>query len=244
MSTKTASLKLVTSAEQAAELSSLAEVYAKACDMVAAFAREHRCWNRVALHHLAYYPVREAIPTLGSQMACQAVHRAADAYKTLKANGEIRKGVPVPSVTFRPTSVNYDKRTYSIHGETLSLFTQAGRARIPFVCGEHQRGLMSAGVPKEARLVARNGVWYFNLVLDVPDAPPAQGSGVIGVDVPSCNLHRPRPHKPDVQRLRGHLKAGEASVLLRVRNTAARGRERVQEHCRGRHAYRLGEGCP
>lgn len=79
MSTKTASLKLVTSAEQAAELSSLAEVYAKACDMVAAFAREHRCWNRVALHHLAYYPVREAIPTLGSQMACQAVHRAADA---------------------------------------------------------------------------------------------------------------------------------------------------------------------
>jgi len=188
MSTKTVSLKLVTSAEQASGLCSMAEAYAKACDMIAAFAREHRCWNRVALHHLAYYPVREAMPALGSQMVCQAVHRVADTYKTLKANGKIRKDRPVPSVAFQPTSVSYDKRTYSIQGDTLSLFTPSGRARIPFVCGKHQRDLMASGTPKEARLVVRKGVWYFNLALYIPDVAPVQGSGVIGVDVGENNL--------------------------------------------------------
>ena len=185
---RTVSLKLMTTPEQVSALAMLADTYAKACRAIVPLAQEHRCWNRVALHHLAYYPIREQFPALGSQMVCQAVHRVADAYKTLKANKGIPKDKPVPALTFGPSSVNFDKRTYSIRDDVLSLFTLAGRIKVPFVCGKHQRNLLASGVPKEARLVARKGLWYFNLVLDLPDVSPVSGGGVLGVDVGENNL--------------------------------------------------------
>ena len=169
--------------DQSASLTDLAAAFAHACNAIVPFVQEHRCWNRVALHHLAYYPVREQWPVLGSQMVCQAIHRVADAYKVLK----IAKDKPVPATTFNSTSVTFDKRTYSIKGDTVSLFTLNGRTRIPFVCGKHQRNLLASGMPKEATLIVRKGVWYFNLVLDLPDVPPVSG-GDFGVDVGENNL--------------------------------------------------------
>jgi IS605 OrfB family transposase len=185
---RAASLKLLATTDQSAALSALAVEFAVACNAIVPFSVEHRCWNRVALHHFAYYAVREMVPSLGSQMVCQAVHRVADAYKTLKASKGIDKDKPVPSIAFDPTSVNFDKRTYSIKGDVLSLFTLGGRAKVSFVCGKHQRNLLSSGVPKEAKLIVRKGVWYFNLVIDIPDAAPSSGSGSVGVDVGENNL--------------------------------------------------------
>jgi len=183
MSHRTISLKLFTTADQSTALSALAAEFAAACNAIVPFAVEHRCWNRVALHHLAYYPVREHLPLLGSQMVCQAIHRVANAYKVLKANKGIAKDKPVPAITFRPTSVNFDQRTYTMKGDVLSLFTLSGRIKVPFACGKHQRNLLASGKAKEAKLIVRKGVWYFNLVLDVPDTPPIAGSGVCGIDV-------------------------------------------------------------
>lgn len=182
------SLKLVSTTEQSAALIALADAFAAACNAIVPFTIEHRCWNRVALHHLAYYHVRELLPTLGSQMVCQAVHRVADAYKTLKANKGIAKDKPVPAITFKPTSVNFDKRTYSISGDTLSLFTLDGRVKVPFICGKHQRNLLASGKPKEAKLIYREGAWYFNLVIDIADATPSTGGSVMGCDVGENNL--------------------------------------------------------
>lgn len=174
--------------EQSAALLALTNTFAQACNAIVPIAVENRCWNRVALHHFAYYPVRELLPALGSQMVCQAVHRVADAYKTLKANKGIAKDKPVPAIEFNVSSVNFDKRTYSIKGDTVSLFTLDGRERIPFTAGKHQRNLLASGMPKEAKLILRKGVWYFNLVLDIPDIPPVSGGGVFGLDVGENNL--------------------------------------------------------
>lgn len=188
MSKRTISLKLLATAEQSAALSALADAYAKACNIIVPFAQEHRCWNRVALHHLSYYTVREQLPALGSQMVCQSIHRVADAYKTLKSNKSIAKDKPVPAVTFRPSSVNFDKRTYSLKGDTLSLFTLGGREYIAFTCGKHQRNLLASGSTKETTLIVRRGIWYFNICLDLPDVSPANGGGTFGLDVGENNL--------------------------------------------------------
>jgi IS605 OrfB family transposase len=187
MTHRTISLKLLATAEQSAALSALTIEFSGACNSIVPMAMEQRCWNRVALHHLAYYLVRERFPALGSQMVCQAVHRVADAYRTLKANKKFDKDKPVPVITFHPTSVNFDKRTYSIKGNALSLFTLGGREHIPFVGGKHQFNLFANGQPKEARLVIKKGVWYFNLVLNLPDITPVTG-GTFGVDVGENNL--------------------------------------------------------
>jgi IS605 OrfB family transposase len=188
MSKRTISLKLLATAEQSSALLALAEAFAGACNAIVPFVVEHRCWNRVALHHLAYYPVRQKFPALGSQMVCQAVHRVADAYKTLKANKGITRDAPVPEIRFDASSVAFDKRTYSLKGDTVSLFTLAGREHIAFAGGKHQRHLLASGTAREAKLVTRKGVWYFNLVVDLPDAPPVSGGGVLGVDVGENNL--------------------------------------------------------
>jgi IS605 OrfB family transposase len=150
--------------------------------------QEHRCWNRVALHHLVYYQLREKFPALGSQMACQAIRRVTDAYKALQANEGIPKDQPVPVITFTPASVNFDHRTYSIQGETFSLFTPQGRAKVRFACGPLQKTLLATGIPKEARLIIREGIWYLNLVFDLPDPTPLAGDQAMGLDVGENNL--------------------------------------------------------
>src|SRR5690625_2892534 len=120
---RTVSIKLAPTPEQAQALLDLQAEFSKACNRVVPFARDHRCWNRVALHHLAYYPVRETTH-LGSQMVCNAVKAVSDAYKVLK----LKKLGEVPTLSFRNTgAVHFDVRTYSIKGDTVSLYSLRGR---------------------------------------------------------------------------------------------------------------------
>ncbi|MBU2755286.1 IS200/IS605 family element transposase accessory protein TnpB [Acidithiobacillus sp. CV18-2] len=185
---RTVSLKLVATPAQAAKLAELSSVFAQACAVVVPFSVEHRCWNRVALHHLAYRSIRDQFPALGSQMACNAIHRVASAYKTLQANKRIAKDKAVPVIRFDRTAVHYDHRTYSLREGAVSLFTMSGREVIAFSCGKHQANLMKSGDPKEAELVCRKGQWFFNLVLDIPDVAPVESGGILGVDVGENNL--------------------------------------------------------
>ncbi len=185
---RTVSLKLTPAPEQSRKLSDLSEVFVTACNAIVPFAQEHRCWNRVALHHLAYYSTRERFPALGSQMTCNAIHRVASAYKTLQANKGIAKDKPVPALTFDPKAVHFDGRTYSLRDGAVSLFTLSGRELVPFVCGKHQAHLLSQGKAKEAELLCRKGQWFFNLVLDLPDVAPVKSGGTLGVDVGENNL--------------------------------------------------------
>jgi IS605 OrfB family transposase len=179
----TISVKLLHTAEQAQSFKELSETFAGACNEIVPVAQEHRCWNRVALHHLSYNSTRAVYPELGSQMTCNAIHKVSSAYKTLQSNKGIKKGEPVPPIQFSPKSVHFDKRTYSIKDETLSLFTMIGRVKVPFVMGNHQRNLFNQGSATEAELICKKGQWFFNLVLDLPDAAPATGDKVMGVDV-------------------------------------------------------------
>ena len=184
---RTASIRLNVDPEQAAALMALQSAYADACNRLVPTVVEHRCWNRVALHHLAYARLRKETP-LGAQMVCNAIFSVCKAYKAQKKLGRIRKDAPVPAVHFNRASVHFDKRTYSIHGERLSLYTLSGRITVTLVTGEHQRRIMASGKAKEAELVCRRGRWYFNLVVESDDADPIPSGPVMGVDVGENNL--------------------------------------------------------
>ena len=185
---RTISLKLMPSHAQAARLTALSDAFSQSCAVIVPFVQEHRCWNRVALHHLAYYSIRDRFPSLGSQMVCIAIKRVADAYKALKANEGIPMDKTVPALSFGRASVHFDHRTYTLRENSVSLFTLDGREAVPFVCGRHQSNLLACGKPKEAELLCRKGQWFFNLVLDIPDVAPVTEGGVMGVDVGENNL--------------------------------------------------------
>lgn len=184
---RTASIRLELSAAQADALARLRASYADACNRLVPIVREYRLWNRVGLHQRTYTMLREATP-LGSQMCCNAIFSVCKAYKAQKELGRIRKDAPVPGIRFDRASVHFDKRTYSLKGETVSLYTLDGRIEVPMRLGEHQRRILESGKPKEAELVFRKGKWFLNLVVEFGDVEPVASGPVMGVDVGENNL--------------------------------------------------------
>lgn len=182
---RTIALKLILSEEQSAALLETQVAFSNACNEIVPFVVENRCWNRVALHHLCYYKVRGSVPTLGSQMICNAIKKVCSAYKVLK----IKKSQEVPVISFKNSgSVHYDKRTYSIKGEVLSLFTLKGRIKCSFTTGDFQRDYLEQGIVKEAELIRKGKRWFFNIVLDIPEVEFKKEGKIFSVDVGENNL--------------------------------------------------------
>ena len=112
---RTIAIKLRMSPEHSQALLALQGKFASACNKVAEIARRENKSNRIQLHHLAYYALREEFPELGAQMCCNAIAKASQALKALKRPR---------SILFKNgCSVHFDKRTYSLKKEVLSLFT-------------------------------------------------------------------------------------------------------------------------
>jgi hypothetical protein len=125
---------LNTTPEQADRLQRLQSAFAAACNLVAPLAQANRCWNRVALHHLAYRELRSRFPQLGSQMACNAVYSVARTYRILlqhpksPCNIERHPSQPLPLLQFRADApVYFDRHTLSLKGSLLSMFSLDGR---------------------------------------------------------------------------------------------------------------------
>lgn len=181
----TIALKLNLSQDQSDSLLETQKAFAEACNQAIPFVIENRCWNRVALHHLCYYKIRERIPSLGSQMICNAFQKVCSSYKAFK----IKKSQDVPAITFKETgSIHYDKRTYSLNNNILSLNTVTGRIKCEFTTGDFQREYLETGMIKEAELIRKGKRWFFNLVLDLPDIEFKKEGKIFAVDVGENNL--------------------------------------------------------
>ena len=186
---RTISIKLGTSPEQGRRLSLLQREFARACNVLVSLAAENSCRNRVTLHHLGYYSVRDIVPDLGSQMACNAVAAVAQSYKSLIANNPKFKQTVWPVISFKDSgSVHFDKRTYSIKGNAISLFTPEGRIIVPMKPGEFQKGFLERGIPKEAELICRKGKFFFNLVLEIPEVEQRDTGSIAGLDLGENNI--------------------------------------------------------
>src|SRR5207244_4202651 len=97
------------------------------------------------------------------QMVCNAIFSVCKAYRSQRTLGRTPQDTPVPPLSFHRTSVHFDHRTYTLKDETVSLNTLQGRMRVPMILGDHQRKILTSGLPKEAELVFRAGQWFFNL---------------------------------------------------------------------------------
>lgn len=186
---RTISLKLLTTPDQDERLQNLQKTFADACNDLVPLAAANKCRNRVKLHNLGYTQIRENHKELGSQMTCNAIRKVSSAYKTLLANNQRFRLTGWPEMYFRQnTSIHYDKRTYSLRENSVSLFTMEGRIIVPLKIGEFQKQYLALGVPKEAELVHKKKGWFFNLVLDLPDVAVKTETNVLGVDLGENNL--------------------------------------------------------
>ncbi|HEX4599340.1 MAG TPA: transposase [Burkholderiaceae bacterium] len=236
---RTASIRLDATPEDTAALSALQAAYADACNRLVPVVRQHRLWNRVGLHQHAYAYLREAT-SLGSQMCCNAIFSVCKAYRAQKELGRIPQRDPVPEIRFNRASVHFDKRTYTLKGDHVSLYTLAGRITVSMRAGNHQRRILDGGAPKEAELVLRKGQWFFNLVVESGDVQPLSSGPVLGVDVGENNLaaislgrvfggERLRDQRDRSLALRRRLQSnGSQSAKQKLRQVSGKERRRVK----------------
>ena len=182
---RTISIRLDTTSEHVKELLQLQEAYHYACNQIVPEVIANRCWNRVALHRLVYSKVRSTSP-LGSQMVCNAIYTVCKAYQAKS----ILPKEEIPQICFRRgRSIHFDKRTYSIKNETISLYTLGKRIKVSMRLGPFQKDYFSQGIAKEGELICKKGKWYFNLVLDLPDPPLQENKKLFGVDLGENNVY-------------------------------------------------------
>ncbi len=129
-------ITLNTTPAQAESLAALQRLFSEACNSLAPIMQETRCWNRVALHHLAYKGLRERYPELGSQMACNAIYSVSRSARIVYQHPQSPWNIArdpakkLPLLQFLPDApVYFDRHTLSLKAGQLSLFTLDGRMR-------------------------------------------------------------------------------------------------------------------
>jgi len=127
-------VSLNASPDEAAKLRQLQAVFAKVCNALAPTVQKTKVWNRVALHHMAYKPLREQFPQVGSQMVCNAIYSVSRHSRLLFQNPQspfniARLGTrPLPLLRFTDRApVYFDRHTLSIRDGRLSMYTLDGR---------------------------------------------------------------------------------------------------------------------
>jgi hypothetical protein len=158
----------------------LQQMFAQACNHLAPIVQQTRCWNRVALHHMAYRTLREQFPMLGSQMACNAIYSVSRTCRALYQNPNspyaLHKlgGGSLPQVLFLPQSpVYFDRHTLSLKNGRASMYTLDGRIKFNLDLTEAQEARFRTSRLREIVMSLQASGLVLTFTLDDPQAAPA-----------------------------------------------------------------------
>ena len=169
-----ARVKLLASCQQKQVLLATLKKANQACNRMSEHAWENKCFKQFDLHKACYHNIREEFG-LASQLIIRCNAKVADSYKLDKLTKR----------TFRPTgSIAYDSRilTFFTKESQISLWTVAGRMKIPFAAGELQKEMLLTQ-KGECDLCFIGGEFYLMVVCDIPEAPQNETTEFLGVDL-------------------------------------------------------------
>lgn len=156
-------LRMSLDPRQTQALVQLQEMFAQACNHLSPIVQQTRCWNRVALHHMAYRTLRAQFPALGSQMACNAIYSVARTCRALFQNRDSPYALhklgssPLPRVLFLPQSpVYFDRHTLSLKDNRVSMYTLDGRIKFQLKLDDEQEALFRAAHLREIVMTTQN----------------------------------------------------------------------------------------
>lgn len=170
----TAKIKLQPNNYQMCTLKQTLEVANHACNYISEHAWKHKTFKQFPLHHLTYQNTCNEFD-LSAQMAVRQIAKVADAYKSDSETKRI----------FRLNgAISYDDRilSWKIDQQTVSIWTVAGRQKIPFVTGQRQLELLqNRRGESDLCLIDRN--WYLFATCNVDEPGLDDVSGFLGVDL-------------------------------------------------------------
>ena len=168
-----AQVKLLPNVSQAKALKETLGRANAACDAISAVAWHGKTFGQYALHKLTYHSIKKSFG-LSAQVVVRCVAKVADAYKLDKETKRTFKTYGAIAFDDRILSWITDRRL-------VSIWTVAGRQKIPYTCGERQKRLLESRLG-ETDLVYRKGQFYLLAVCEVPEPTPADVDDVLGVD--------------------------------------------------------------
>jgi len=131
------------SQSQILRLEELQSTFSAACNYLSPIVASNNCWNRVALHHLAYRKIREKFPQLGSQMSANVIYSVCRAAKKIYQDplknwhSAKKNNLKLPILKFpKETPVFFDRHTLSIKKNKLSLYSLDGRMKFEIEMNE------------------------------------------------------------------------------------------------------------
>jgi len=156
---------LRTSPQQSARLHALQQAFAQVCNVLSPLVQQTTCWNRVALHHMAYKQLRQQFPGLGSQMVCNAIYSVSRACRVVYQhpnspfNAQRLAGKPLPLIQFLPQApVYFDRHTLSLKDGQVSMFTMDGRMRFELKLSDEDEHQFRTGKLREIVLTSKADV--------------------------------------------------------------------------------------
>ena len=143
-------------------------------------AWKNKCFNRVALHHLTYYKVRNKFK-LPADITCAVKDRVAFSYRAERKKQHIFKKAILP--------LNFNRTVTFKKSEIVSISTLSGRQKIPLILGNYQRKMLSKATKFcDSGLIKRKDKFYLNVTIEISDEPLREIKGIIGVDLGIKNI--------------------------------------------------------
>jgi putative transposase len=226
---RTIRIQLDPSPAQTAALAQTSRLFTSAFNHTLRLGWQAGISNSTKLHHLSYYQVKDAHPTLVSDLIIQARVKAAEALRsafTLRCDPS--RTVSMPQSLACPP--RYNLHTYRLDWQTrtVQLSTTAGRQTIRFTVQDYATKYTGCEVDT-ADLVERNGEWWLHVVVTVvaPEVEPTDE--VIGVD-----LGIKRPAVTSSNRFLGAKcwKAIEGRYFKHIRSLQKKGSRSAKRHLR------------
>ena len=168
-------IKLNPTLDQAERIHLLQKQFASVCNDIYIRVQKNRCLNRVALHHLVYYEMREQYPEMGSQLICNAVYAVCrsirlflDSLKVLSL-GE-KNFNQLPNVSFSESSpVFLDRHTVNLKKDSLSIYSPGKRLHFGVEISQQQSMFFLRNKLKEIILFSDGAAFFLKFYFDVPN---------------------------------------------------------------------------
>jgi putative transposase len=168
----TAKVRLSTTVESFAALRRTLHTANACCDWISARAWKTKTFGQFALHKLTYAGAREKFG-LSAQVVVRCIGKVCDAYKLdRKAKRTFWADGALP----------FDDRILTWKAAAVSIWTVAGRLKIPFKAGPRQAELLKFR-QGESDLILHGGVFYLAATCNVDEPEPFDIEGFLGVDL-------------------------------------------------------------
>jgi IS605 OrfB family transposase len=171
--------KILPNSIQHQELLNVMKTFNLACDWVSQKAFESKSYNKVNLHKIVYYEVKQRF-NLSSQLAVRVIGKVTDCYKNWKQKDKV--------LSFRELgSIDYDSRILTIKPDSISLMGMGKRIKIPYRC---KKPLESFELSCQSELTYDKvkNKFYITFFAETSEEVPIKTNEFLGVDLGIVNL--------------------------------------------------------